>query len=41
MSSIAKRIADAITARPALYRAVRPAAEKYADLAGYRKIGLV
>lgn len=41
MASIAKVIADGILARPSLLKLVKPMAEKYVDLAGYRKIGLV
>ncbi|KAI5784618.1 cytochrome b-c1 complex subunit 7 [Geopyxis carbonaria] len=39
--ALAKVIADGIKSRPALYKMFRPMADKYMDLAGYRKIGLM
>jgi len=40
-TAIAKRIADYTKSRPGLYKVMRPLADKYLDLAGYRKVGLV
>ncbi|KAF8242223.1 ubiquinol-cytochrome c reductase complex 14 kDa protein [Wilcoxina mikolae CBS 423.85] len=41
MAAIAKRIAEYTKSRPGLYKVMRPLADKYLDLAGYRKVGLV
>ncbi|EWC45834.1 hypothetical protein DRE_04841 [Drechslerella stenobrocha 248] len=41
MSSIVPKLAKYIIARPRLYNFLKPIAEKYADLAGYRKVGLM
>jgi hypothetical protein len=40
-TAIAKRIADYTKSHPGLYKVMRPLADKYLDLAGYRKVGLV
>jgi len=41
MAAIAKRMAAFIQSRPALDNMMKPIADKYMDLAGYRKLGLV
>ncbi|KAI5857192.1 cytochrome b-c1 complex subunit 7 [Tricharina praecox] len=41
MSAIAKRVTAFIQSRPALDNMMKPIANKYMDLAGYRKLGLL
>ncbi|KAK6518841.1 Cytochrome b-c1 complex subunit 7 [Arthrobotrys megalospora] len=36
-----KKISSYIIARPALYNFIRPIAERYCELSGYRKVGLM
>jgi len=41
MAAIVKRMTKFIQSRPALDNMVKPIANKYMDLAGYRKLGLL
>lgn len=41
MAFVARALADFTKARPGLHKIIRPIADKYLDLSGYRKIGLV
>lgn len=41
MSTLGRRVINWTKARPAVHNMVRPAVNKYIDLVGYRKIGLV
>jgi len=41
MAAIVKRMTKFVQSRPALNNMVKPIADKYIDLAGYRKLGLL
>jgi hypothetical protein len=41
VAAITKRIVDFTKSRPGLLKMVQPLANRYLDLAGYRKLGLL